>query len=476
MSSLIKNELYKIFHKKGIYIVLIVTVLYTLLTNFIYSTDFVEEVSIDSDYELEVSFVESMEKDKKTDSEEYINSKIYIEKYLYAKTFGDDSWQRYILTKNNTYNNRLDVIISTITKYELNQSINKEDYDNAILEKKILTKKLNEMDWEKFLEEEIIETEKLLHGTEEKYEKYLYQAKMEALTLRQKHNIKYGFNDLNDYLEIYQNNRSIVLSYEDIDEKTLKEETKNIKKEAIKESELAKYKIENNIPSIPYGSNHYILTNFYSEYFMMILVIIVLVSGSIVSEEFSKGTIKLLLIKPYSRFKILLSKYITALIMILFAIIVTFVMQIIIGGLFFGYESLSIPYITYNLTTNTIESISVFKYFFLLNFSLLPKLILISTLAFMLSTITTSTSLANTLTLLVTFGSNIINILVQSFEIEQLKFLVTLNWDWSVYLFGATSPYKGVTLPFSIMISSLYLIAMLIITVLVFKKKNIKNI
>ena len=54
---------------------------------------------------------------------------------------------------------------------------------------------------------------------------------------------------------------------------------------------------------------------------MFILIFSVIVAGTIVSNEFQKGTIKLLLTRPYSRNKILLSKYIVSIISILIFII-----------------------------------------------------------------------------------------------------------------------------------------------------------
>ena len=59
----------------------------------------------------------------------------------------------------------------------------------------------------------------------------------------------------------------------------------------------------------------FILTNFYSEYLFLILVFGVMIAGAIVSEEYSKGTIKSLLITPYKRSKILLSKFITVILL-----------------------------------------------------------------------------------------------------------------------------------------------------------------
>jgi len=477
--NLIKNELYKIFHKKGIYVVLIITALYTLLTNFIYNSDFIENANLEDSLEIEIQFATTLEEENETDSEEYLNSKIYIATYKYAKSFGEDSWQSYILIENEDYYSRVYDIISRITKYELNQTNNIDDYnsyESAKKEKEALTQELKNIDWKEFLNKELIEANQNLVNAKSENEKYLYQARIDTLNLRLKYDIKYGYDEFNEYLMTYQRNHSTELSYQNVDEKTLKQDQINNKKEAIKESELAKYKIENHIEQIPYGSNHYIFTDFYTEYFIMILILIVLISGSIVSDEFSKGTIKLLLVKPYSRIKILMSKYITVLLMVLFSIVVTFLLQMIIGGLFFGYDSLSIPYIVYNLSTNSIEAVPVLKYFLLLTISILPQLILLATLGFTLSTIFTSTSIANTLTIVGAFGSDIINALAQSFEIEPLKFFVTLNWDWSVYLFGGISPYKGVTFPFSVIICLIYLIIMLVVTTIVFKKKNIKNV
>lgn len=42
MFTLIKNELYKIFHKKSTYIVLIITILFSVLVTVIYNSDVVK--------------------------------------------------------------------------------------------------------------------------------------------------------------------------------------------------------------------------------------------------------------------------------------------------------------------------------------------------------------------------------------------------------------------------------------------------
>ncbi len=76
-----------------------------------------------------------------------------------------------------------------------------------------------------------------------------------------------------------------------------------------------------------------ILKIYFSEYGLFIIVMIVMIAGTIVSEEFNKGTIKLLLVRPYSRNKILLSKFITVLIMIIFSILAIVIMELLVGGM-----------------------------------------------------------------------------------------------------------------------------------------------
>jgi len=474
--NLIKNELYKTFHKKGIYIVLIITTLYILLTNIIYNTKLFNDNEIESGLEFEITFATTMEEAGETNTEEYVYSKSYIETHEYAKSFGVDSWQRYIIINDSEYYVKTSDIIERIISYELKFTKDKNDYEEALKEKKELTNELKNMTWEDFVKNKKQLAEINLKNSLTQEEKNIYQAELNALNLRIKHNIKYGFDDYNEYLDIYESNLLNLLLYKNKKEESLTQEEKNILNEAKKEVAISKYKIENKIKEVPYNSNNYLYDNFLNEYSTMILVMIILVAGSIVSEEFSKGTIKLLLVKPFSRTKILLGKYITSLLMVLFSIVVIFIIQTIIGGLFFGFDSLEIPKVIYNYTTSTVESIHILKFLFFNVLAVLPQLVLLTTLAFSLSTIFINTSIATVLTIVGAFGSNIINTIAQLAEIEILKFFVTLNWDWSVYLFGGTSPYKGITFPFSIIICIIYLLIMLFVTFIIFKKRNIKNV
>ena len=72
---------------------------------------------------------------------------------------------------------------------------------------------------------------------------------------------------------------------------------------------------------------------------VIVTIFTVVASADSVAGEFTSGTIKLLLIRPWSRSKILLSKYISLLLLALFMAVVVFVLTLVVNILFFGYDS-----------------------------------------------------------------------------------------------------------------------------------------
>ena len=119
--------------------------------------------------------------------------------------------------------------------------------------------------------------------------------------------------------------------------------------EAKENAEKSKYIIEQGKDIKNTSDSRGFLLNVFSRYELFIIITIVLIAGAIVSEEFNKGTIKLLLVRPFSRAKILLAKFITVVITVLFIMVVTVILQFIVGGIFFGFDSLSIPAVIYGI-------------------------------------------------------------------------------------------------------------------------------
>ena len=236
-----------------------------------------------------------------------------------------------------------------------------------------------------------------------------------------------------------------------------------------------KYILEEKMDTKNSNTLRSVLINFFSEYSFLILVFVIMIAGGMVSDEFSRGTIKSLLTVPYKRSSILTAKYITVLLIIPFIVIFLLIWEFLVGGILLGFDSLSIPVAIYNITSGSLEVLNVFSYFIINFLANLPQLILLATLAFAASVILNSTAFAIAITFCGIIASEIINSFALMYNIKILNYFVTTNWDFTAFLFGCHSVF-GLSLTHSIIICIIYLIIMLVVTFLVFMKKDIKNV
>ena len=486
MNNLIKNELTKIFKKKAIYILLLVTLAFMILSNCIYKyfyNDTTYSYYSDGYIEFVKEAINELDPDKPSDTKMYIEYKTVLDVDNMMKEYNKDAWQ-------------IQIIASTIQNYinERNTYLygaqKDENQANKINEQiNVLSEKLKNDDWKYFANEELKTTEekvKLLKeeksSTDDKQrlesidlERAMAKIDLDVAKYRLDEDIKYGYDYMNTALENYKE-RSYMIEQIDNSKEELTYQEKKDYNDSIEQREISKYIIENHVDINKQNDLRGILSNFFNEFGLFIVVITVMIAGTIVSEEFNKGTIKLLLIKPYSRKKILLSKFITVLIMIVFSIVVILAMELIVGGIIFGFESLSIPVLQYNFNSNMLQEINVFSYLGIQIFTQLPSIILLATLSFALSTIFTNSPVAIALPLLGYMGVAVINQIAIQYNIGFLRYFVTLNWDFSQYLYGKMPLMEGLTPGFSGIICIIYFLIMIIPTFVIFKKKNIKNI
>ena len=99
------------------------------------------------------------------------------------------------------------------------------------------------------------------------------------------------------------------------------------------------------------------------------------------------------------------------------------------------------------------------------------------TLAFSLSVLFINSPIAIALPLLGLMGAEIINELAYHYEKAKfLRFFVTPNWDLSIFLFGKLPQFEPISLPFSILVCVAYFAIMVVTSLYIFKRKEIKNI
>ena len=459
MIKLIKNEIFKILHKKGTYIVLIITALFITLVSYLIGH---EETYFSTETYFDV------------DTGDVTQNKINKEMNEKYQKYNKDTWQHYVI--DDTY----DIVSNyyyALDSGEISDEVKKsyQDVNNALAND----------DWQYFVNKtlasrkEELKTleESLKYATADKEKKNLesqiftIKVAIEMLEYRLKENVKYGNDYLNEAIDDITYSASAINTYEN----TTNKETKSELEDTVKRYYKSRYILENKEDINNASDLRFILTNFYSEYLFLILVFGIMIGGAIVSEEYNKGTIKSLLITPYKRSTILLSKFISVILLTILFIVIAYFMQTVIGGIFLGFGSLSNHVVEYNLATKSLEVMSVFKYILLYTIANLPQILLLVTLAFAVSTIIGNTALAIVITFAGVIGSSIINMFASMYKIKVLNYFVTTNWNFNYYLFGGTNPY-GPSLTQAIIVCLVYFLIMIITSFIVFNKKNIKNI
>ncbi len=484
MINLVRNELAKVFGKKSIYIILLICLGFVVLTNFIYKS-YKTEANVYGNEEYITGLVEeqkTIDLKNSKNIEWYVSNQTEIDIYNLQEKYGIKSWQAY-LASEKLYETVYQMNYLKYGKYKNSYELKKlqKSYNKVIA-------KFDNDDWRSFVNDELKALNKDLKTQNKTLSKakgtvaidnakkdiFLTELEIEIANLRLDKNIPYGNYDyLNVSLSEYQNSK--ISWYENKDKKRNFDEEQEFKA-ILKSMAINKYSVDNKYdPSIK-GDMKTIYMNMFSEYQFLIMIIIIFSCGAIVSEEFNKGTIKSLLIRPFGRSKILLSKFITVIIMVLFACLSIFVLQSIVGYIIYGASSLKIPVVNYDYATNKVVTQNIFSYVLLVFATKAPIFITIATLAFTLSTIIGNSAAAIAISFVGSIASSIINMLVITYKVKFMRYFVTLNWDFSDYLFGGTSQFKYTNLNFSIIICLIYFIAMILISFIIFKKKNIKNI
>lgn len=195
----------------------------------------------------------------------------------------------------------------------------------------------------------------------------------------------------------------------------------------------------------------------------------IIISAGIVASEFSWGTIKLLLIRPINRTKILTSKYITVILFALFLLAILFIFSTLLGAVLFGMPEQTVSYLNYYKGHVTEQNIVVhlLMYYGLSSIDM----IMLTTMAFMISSVFRNSSLAIGLSIFLLFTGGQFTALI-SLKYSWAKYILFANTDLMQYVEG-TPMVEGMTMPFSILMLLVYFIVFQLLAFLTFKKRDV---
>ena len=195
----------------------------------------------------------------------------------------------------------------------------------------------------------------------------------------------------------------------------------------------------------------------------------IVIAGGIVASEFNWGTIKLLLIRPIDRGKILVSKYMAVIVFSFILLSASFVFSFLIGLILFGTPDSMVPYLNYG-EGNITEQNRVMHLVILYGLKSI-HIVMFTTMAFMISAVFRNSSLAIGLSIfLMMTGGELTRMLAMKFQ--WAKYMLFANTDLMQYVDGVPM-VEGMTLPFSLMIIVLYFILFHSLALLVFKKSDV---
>ena len=182
-----------------------------------------------------------------------------------------------------------------------------------------------------------------------------------------------------------------------------------------------------------------ILMKIFDNFDIIFVFIVIAISSTIISEEYSKRTIKNLFVKPHKRTKIMCSKIITNIFLVIIIIVCMVLLQYIVGGLIFGFDSYNLDAIIYNKSSQNIDVMNLTYYMLNLIINKISLYILLISISILISAFTSNIAL---------------NILIS------LGIYIIFNYSNIVY-----SPI--ILIIFAILIDMLSLI--------IFQKKDVKN-
>ncbi|MEH7236142.1 ABC transporter permease [Bacillus sp. JJ1562] len=250
----------------------------------------------------------------------------------------------------------------------------------------------------------------------------------------------------------------------DLASEDLPEMVKNISK---KELAINEYRLEHDIAPVD-SKSIWTYMGYTAEIVSLITLFTIVVGASSVASEFTWGTIKLLLIRPVSRAKILLSKYLATILFALFSLLLLFVVSFLVGSILFGGGD-STPHLVYK--DGGVHEVHMVSHILGIFGLKSINLIMMSTFAFMISTIFRNSGLAIGLAIFLMFaGVNATALLAMKFD--WAKYILFANTDLSQYLTGYVL-VEGMTMTFSIVMLIIYFVIFNALTWFVFTKRDV---
>lgn len=205
--------------------------------------------------------------------------------------------------------------------------------------------------------------------------------------------------------------------------------------------------------------------------FLLVKIFTVIVASGSVASEFSWGTIKLLLIRPWSRSSILVSKFISIVLFLTLCSILAYLICFSVNLAFFGATNAVDAFIS---ELNAGAGV-LFQELGGIVWTQYVSTLVIIAFSFMLSSAMRSNGLAIGISLAIVFLSDLFTSLFLMIDKPWIKYVIFLNLDLSQFINGRQGPINDdpMTLGFALGVLAVYFVVFNLISWTVFKKRDV---
>jgi len=241
--------------------------------------------------------------------------------------------------------------------------------------------------------------------------------------------------------------------------------------------EQQQYNLDHNINPLEQSAAKFTTKFMEQSIFLFLPLLIIMLAADMVSGESSSGTIKLLLVRNVPRWKILLSKYLTLIILEVLVVFFAFVLSAIISGFFFGFGGWQAPVATgFKVLAGKLDASNVFNvpqwnYSLMVYALAFFVAIVVGSISFMISILVKSTAASIGIIMSTLVAGNFISYFLSDWKITRYMFMVNLRL--TDYLSGSMQPIEGMNMLFSITVLLGWTIASIIISFVYFTKQDI---
>lgn len=243
------------------------------------------------------------------------------------------------------------------------------------------------------------------------------------------------------------------------------------------EIEQLQYYLNHNINPITPSSGNFTIEFMEEAVYLFLPLLIIIFAGDIVSSEFSQKTIKVLLTRAIPRWKILMSKYISVLILSSIVILEAGLMCTVVSAFMFHNPGWNEPVATgFKTIAGKLDSSSVIRVYQWQYVILVYSLgwfvsICVATLSFMVSVLIRNTAASIGIMMSTLIAGQFLQFYLSDWPLVKYFFAVNLNLPQ--YLGGTYKPIDGMSLEFSSIVLGLWALIALVISFRIFVKQDV---